>query len=155
MKLKKKEDQSMDTSFLLRRENKIPMEGVTETKFGAEMERRTFIYLFYIPITAVPTPLPPAQPSHTPPFIIPSPSLRRRTWAHPLPLTPDKAAQLGEKDPKAGNRVRVSLCFNCYETHMKTKLHICYKCVGGLGPATACSLVGGLISVSPPWSHIS
>jgi hypothetical protein len=31
MKLKKKEDQSVDTSILLRRENKIPMEGVTET----------------------------------------------------------------------------------------------------------------------------
>jgi hypothetical protein len=41
MKLKKKEDQSVDTSFLLRMGNKIPMEGVTETKFGAEMEGRT------------------------------------------------------------------------------------------------------------------
>jgi hypothetical protein len=41
MKLKKKEDQSVDTSFLLRMGNKIPMEGVTETKFRAEMEGRT------------------------------------------------------------------------------------------------------------------
>jgi hypothetical protein len=41
MKLKKKEDQSVDISFLLRMGNKIPMEGVTETKFGAEMEVRT------------------------------------------------------------------------------------------------------------------
>jgi hypothetical protein len=41
MKLKKKEDQSVDTSFLLRMWNKIPMEGVTETKFGAESEGRT------------------------------------------------------------------------------------------------------------------
>jgi hypothetical protein len=41
MKLKKKEDQSVDTSFFLRMWNKIPMEGVTETKFGAEMEGRT------------------------------------------------------------------------------------------------------------------
>ena len=41
MKLKKKEDQSMDTSFLLRMGNKISMEGVTETKFGAEMEGKT------------------------------------------------------------------------------------------------------------------
>jgi hypothetical protein len=31
MKLKKKEDQSVDTSFLFRMGNKIPMEGVTET----------------------------------------------------------------------------------------------------------------------------
>jgi hypothetical protein len=41
MKLKKKEDQSVDTSFRLRRGNKIPMEGVTETNFRAETEGRT------------------------------------------------------------------------------------------------------------------
>jgi hypothetical protein len=41
MKLKKKEDQSVDTSPLLRIANKIPMEGVTETKFGAEMKGMT------------------------------------------------------------------------------------------------------------------
>jgi hypothetical protein len=41
MKLKKKEDQSVDTSLLLRMGNKIPMEGVTETKFGAETEGKT------------------------------------------------------------------------------------------------------------------
>ena len=35
-KIKKKEDQREDTSFLLRIGNKIPMEGVTETKFGAK-----------------------------------------------------------------------------------------------------------------------
>jgi hypothetical protein len=33
MKLKKKEDQSVDTSILLRMGNRISMEGVTETKF--------------------------------------------------------------------------------------------------------------------------
>jgi hypothetical protein len=38
MKLKKKEGQSMDTSVLLRRANKIPMGGDTETKCGAETE---------------------------------------------------------------------------------------------------------------------
>jgi hypothetical protein len=32
MKLKKKKDKSVNTLFLLRMENKIPMEGVTETK---------------------------------------------------------------------------------------------------------------------------
>jgi hypothetical protein len=36
MKLKKNEDQSMDTLSLLRIGNKTPMEGVT--KFGAEMK---------------------------------------------------------------------------------------------------------------------
>jgi hypothetical protein len=40
MKLKK-EDQSVDTSSLFRMGNKIPMEGVTETKFAAEIEGRT------------------------------------------------------------------------------------------------------------------
>jgi hypothetical protein len=35
MKLKKNKDQSVDTLLLLRNGNKRPMEGVTETKFGA------------------------------------------------------------------------------------------------------------------------
>jgi hypothetical protein len=46
MKLKKKEDQSVDTSILLRRGNKIPMEGVTETRCGAETEGMTIQRLF-------------------------------------------------------------------------------------------------------------
>jgi hypothetical protein len=41
MKLKKKEEPSMDTSVLLRRGNKIPMEGVTETNCGAETTEMT------------------------------------------------------------------------------------------------------------------
>jgi hypothetical protein len=41
MKLKEKEDQSVVSSSLLRMGNKIPMEGVTETKFKAETEGRT------------------------------------------------------------------------------------------------------------------
>jgi hypothetical protein len=41
MKLKKKENQSVDTSFLLRMGNKILMKGLIETKFRAEMEGRT------------------------------------------------------------------------------------------------------------------
>jgi hypothetical protein len=38
MKLKKNEDQSVDTLPLLRIGNKPPIEGVTEKKFGAEMK---------------------------------------------------------------------------------------------------------------------
>jgi hypothetical protein len=38
MKLKKKEDQSIYTPFLLRRGNKIHMGGVRDTKCGAETE---------------------------------------------------------------------------------------------------------------------
>jgi hypothetical protein len=45
MKLKKKEDQSVDTLILLRRGSKIPMEGVTETKSKAETERMTILRL--------------------------------------------------------------------------------------------------------------
>ena len=41
MKLKKKEEQSVDTSFLLRMGNKIQMDVITEIKFRAEMEGRT------------------------------------------------------------------------------------------------------------------
>jgi hypothetical protein len=41
MKLKKKEDQSLDTLVLLRSGNKKPMGGDTETKCGAETEGKT------------------------------------------------------------------------------------------------------------------
>jgi hypothetical protein len=41
MKLKKEEEQSVDTSILIRRGDKIPMEGVTETNFEAETEGMT------------------------------------------------------------------------------------------------------------------
>jgi hypothetical protein len=39
MNLKKKEDQRVGTSLLLRMGNKIPMQGVTETKIEAEKGR--------------------------------------------------------------------------------------------------------------------
>jgi hypothetical protein len=55
MKLKKNEDESVDTSLLLRIENKTPMEGVTETKFGAEMKGWTIQRLPHLgihPITS-------------------------------------------------------------------------------------------------------
>ena len=53
MKLKKKKDQSVDTSSLLRMGNKIPMEGVTETKFRAEMEGKTIQRLAHLGIHAI------------------------------------------------------------------------------------------------------
>jgi hypothetical protein len=37
-KIKKKEDQYVNTPFLLRIGNKIPMEGITEIKFGAKTQ---------------------------------------------------------------------------------------------------------------------
>ena len=50
MKLKKKEDQSVDTSILLRRGNKIPMEGVTKTKCESETEGMTIQRLPHLEI---------------------------------------------------------------------------------------------------------
>jgi hypothetical protein len=47
MKLKKKEDQSVDTLSPLRTGNKIPMEVVIETKFRGETEGRTIQRLPY------------------------------------------------------------------------------------------------------------
>jgi hypothetical protein len=43
MKLKKNEDQSVDTWPLLRIGNKTPMEGVTETQFVAETKENWFL----------------------------------------------------------------------------------------------------------------
>jgi hypothetical protein len=55
MKLKKKEDQSVDTLSFFRMGNKIPMKGVTETKFGAKMKGWTIQRLPHLgihPITS-------------------------------------------------------------------------------------------------------
>jgi hypothetical protein len=41
MKLKKKEDQSVDTFFLLKMGNKVLMEEVIERKFGADTKGMT------------------------------------------------------------------------------------------------------------------
>jgi hypothetical protein len=53
MKLKKEEDQSMDTSTLLRRENKILMGGGTETKCGVKTEGKAIKRMPYLSIHLV------------------------------------------------------------------------------------------------------
>jgi hypothetical protein len=53
MKFKKKEDQSVDTFILLRRGNKIPMEGITETKYEAETEGMTIQRLPHLGIHSI------------------------------------------------------------------------------------------------------
>jgi hypothetical protein len=55
IKLNKKEDQSVDTSVLLRRGNKIPMERVSETKFGAETKGMTIQRLPHLVIHPINT----------------------------------------------------------------------------------------------------
>ena len=53
MKLKKKEDQSVGASSLLRMGNKIPIEGVKKTKFGAETEEMTIQRLPHLGIHSI------------------------------------------------------------------------------------------------------
>jgi hypothetical protein len=50
MKLKRKEDLSVDTLVLLRRGIKIPVGGDTETKFGAETEEKAIQRLPHLEI---------------------------------------------------------------------------------------------------------
>jgi hypothetical protein len=50
LKLKKEEDQSVDISIFLRRGNKIPREGITETKCEAETEGMTIQRLPHLEI---------------------------------------------------------------------------------------------------------
>jgi hypothetical protein len=62
-----------------------------------------------------------------------------QNWVHPRSLKPIRTARLGELDLKRGNRIRLSVCFSCWQTHMKTMLHICYIRAGCLGPTLLCS----------------
>jgi hypothetical protein len=48
MKLEKKEDQSVDSLLLFRIGSKIPMEGITETKFRAETEGKAIQRLVHL-----------------------------------------------------------------------------------------------------------
>jgi hypothetical protein len=50
MKLKKKEDQSVDSSDFLRRGNNILTGGDTETKYGAETEQKAILRLLHLGI---------------------------------------------------------------------------------------------------------
>jgi hypothetical protein len=53
MKLKKKEDQSMDASVFLRRRNKILKGGNTETKCGVETEGKAIQSLPHLGIHSI------------------------------------------------------------------------------------------------------
>ena len=52
-------------------------------------------------------------------------------WAHPLVLRPDMDVKLGEQD-QADRRFRGSSCSSFWKKSMKTQLHICYICTGGV-----------------------
>lgn len=81
-----------------------------------------FIYSFYIPITA--------PPSFQSPLTQPLPMSHAPC---PLPFSSEKWKPLHINSPGS----------SCWETQMKSKLHICYIDAGGLGSAHACSLVSG------------
>ena len=55
-KIKKREDQWVDTSFLLRIGNKIPMKGVTETRFAAKTKGWTIQRLPHLGIYPITNP---------------------------------------------------------------------------------------------------
>jgi len=58
MKLKKKQDQSVEASILLKRGNKVLKGGNKETKFGAETEGKAIQRLPHLGIHSVQTPNP-------------------------------------------------------------------------------------------------
>jgi hypothetical protein len=53
MKLKRKENQNVNSSTLLRRGKKIPMEEITETKCGAETKGMTIQRLLHLGICLI------------------------------------------------------------------------------------------------------
>ena len=115
-----------------------------------------FLYLFTYPHISSPSLL--STPSHRALLLPSSSSLRRRSpppsithiynpspWhtqslqdqAHPLPLRPDKAAQLGEWDAQAGRQQtqgQPPLLL------LGPRLLMCYICAGGLGRGVGSSL---------------
>ena len=68
-----------------------------------------------------PSPFPLRKEEHHPTQYQPMLAVKSlQDQVRPLPLRPDKAVQLGEQDPQAGSRVRVSPCSSCWGI----KLHI-------------------------------
>jgi hypothetical protein len=64
------------------------------------------------------------------------------------------AALLGNGYYNQATALGESLLSRCWETHMETKLHVCYICAGGLSPAHVCYLVGGSASESSQRSRL-
>jgi hypothetical protein len=58
------------------------------------------------------------------------------------------ASYLWEQIPKIVKSFRDSLYSSCWETHMKSEMHICYVCARNLSSVCVCSLVGGSDSES-------
>jgi hypothetical protein len=106
---------------------------------------------FPVPLTQI---LPPERGSHPSGYHLSTP---------PPPQAYQVTAGLGEScltEARQGSPVRGTgstsrqqiqgqLCFCCWGSCIKTKLHIWCICAGDLGPAPDCSLVSGSVSGSP------
>lgn len=60
-----------------------------------------------------------------------------------------QVARQGSSMRGKGSKDRQQLgspCYCCQGLCMKTKMHNCYTCAGGLGPSYACSLLGSSVS---------
>ena len=71
----------------------------------------------------------------------------------PLPVRPDKAAQLEEQILHIGERFWDNP-FQLFGTHMKTVCASATYVHGGLGPVCACSLVSGSNTENHKWSRL-
>ena len=129
-----------------------------------------YIYSLYTPVTApshLLLPVPPSQIS--PPAVLPFSSEKGKPpfgtfppWditskpdlVHLFPLRPNQAAQFRKGVPMAGNIFRDRPCSSCSRTQLKTKLHIYYKCVGGIGSTPAGTLICDSVSVSSNESRL-
>jgi hypothetical protein len=65
------------------------------------------------------------------------------------PTEARQGSRVREIHSQTGNSFRDSPCSSIFGIHMKTDLHICYICVGGLGPDCISCLVRGSVSESP------
>ena len=116
-----------------------------------------FIYSLYIPISTplllVPSPSPSPLRRGTPishsPHKPPTPIHQSlQDCVHPLlSLRTDKVAQLEEQHPEASNKFRSRPYSGCWETCMKTKMHICCIRAGVGGKVRSCSLFGWCLSL--------
>jgi hypothetical protein len=83
------------------------------------------------------------------------PSLLHRVRTKHISHWPDKAAQLGDSDPRADKtQSPLQLLGNSHEDPRYAIVSNCYICVRGLGPAHTCS--GWWFSLSEsPWAQVS
>jgi hypothetical protein len=119
----------------------------------------TLIYLFTFYLDCSPSsPLPRASLPTTPPLhpekgevfpwvpTHPDTSSHCRTWHILYHWGQTMVTHLGDLDWQEGDRFRVSCYFSCWGTTWKSSSFCVCACMGQVGPAHVCSLVGGSVS---------